>query len=90
MATHRLKTWPEPFQALWDGRKAAEFRRDDREPRYEVGDWLHLIEYDPERGYFLDRMIAARVTDIRRGGAFGIPEGYCMLSLGEATRYPPS
>jgi hypothetical protein len=94
MATHELKTWPEPFEAIWTGAKRAEFRKDDREPRYAVGDWLHLKEWNPhptmfrETGFYTGRMVAARITDIRRESFFGIPAGYAMLSLGEMTRYP--
>lgn len=94
MATHELKTWLEPFQALWEGRKTAEFRKDDREPRYEVGDWLHLEEWNPDpdnhwsHGYYTGRMVTAQITDVRRESAFGIPAGYAMLSLGEVTRHP--
>lgn len=55
MTTHSLKIWPEPFQAVLDGRKTAEFRRemndagDQIERMFEVGDALLLREYDPEQ-----------------------------------------
>jgi hypothetical protein len=94
MATHELKTWTEPFQALWEGRKTAEFRKDDREPRYEVGDWLHLKEWYAGgavgTGYYTGRMVTAQITDVRRESAFGIPAGFAMLSLYfvNATRKP--
>lgn len=45
MTTHELKTWPEPFAAMVDGRKAFEIRRDDR--NFAVGDALLLREYEP-------------------------------------------
>jgi hypothetical protein len=76
---HVLKTWCDPFQAVWDGHKLAEFRKDDRQ--FRVGDWLDLLEYDHVRSVHTGREIEAKVTDIRRGPAFGIPEGYAMLSL---------
>lgn len=47
--THELKCWPEPWQALADGTKTFEFRRDDR--GYMVGDVLDLALWDPGR-YF--------------------------------------
>lgn len=42
---HHLKTWPEPFQAVIDGRKRHEVRVDDR--GFAVGDVLTLKEWDP-------------------------------------------
>lgn len=43
--SHKLKTWPDYFQAVWEGRKKFDLRRDDRD--YQVGDMLLLREYDP-------------------------------------------
>ena len=85
---HILKCWPDPFQAVWDGRKLAEFRRDDR--GFEVGDILTLREWVPDiaasapmgEDRYTGRILARKITDIRRGGRFGIPDGYAMLSLG--------
>jgi hypothetical protein len=70
-----LKTWPEPFQAMWDGLKTAEFRRNDW--KFKLGDHLLLHEYDPDR-VFSGRMILFEVTHITTG--FGIPESHVMLS----------
>ena len=42
---HELKTWPEFFTAMWEGRKPFEVRENDRE--YGVGNTLYLREFDP-------------------------------------------
>lgn len=78
--THVLKTWPEPFQAVWDGRKTAEFRRNDR--GFREGDYVELLEYDPKSKYFSGRKIMARITHVVGGPSpFGIPDGFAMLSF---------
>lgn len=79
--THKLKTWPEVFQAVWDGLKTAEFRKDDR--GFKVGHWLQLNEYDPESGMPTGRGVETVITHIANDPRFGIPEGYVMLSFAQ-------
>lgn len=77
---HILKTDPEPFQALWDGRKTFEVRAED-DRRFAVGDRLQLREYDPTTNEYKRREIEATVAYILRGPAYGIPEGVVVMSL---------
>jgi hypothetical protein len=95
MATHEFRCWPDPFEAVANGHKRFEWRRDDREPRVEAGDYLHLREWEPpppsvplHLGLYTGRSISTRVTYTLRGPAFGMPEGYVVMSLGEVTVYP--
>jgi hypothetical protein len=46
-ATHELKTWPDFFQAIIDGRKNFEVRYDDR--GFQAGDRVVLREWDPNK-----------------------------------------
>ena len=83
---HNLKTWPEPFTAVWEGHKVHEVRNDDR--AFAAGDVLILEEYDPSpsrgnstpRG-LTGRAILATVTHKTPGGSFGLPVGVCVLSI---------
>jgi hypothetical protein len=79
MATHELKSWPSQFQAMWTGRKRAEFRRDDR--GYEVGDLLELREWDPDERRYTGFRLTARVTHLVRGPEFAVPAGFAVLSI---------
>lgn len=75
---HSLKIAPEPFEAVKRDLKTAEYRRDDREPRFEVGDVLLLREWTEDEGYTGRRTMRV-VTHVARGPF--IPDGYAMLSL---------
>jgi uncharacterized protein DUF3850 len=79
--THRLKTWPEFFAAVWSGRKTFECRKDDRPKGFKYGDLLHLMEFDPETKQETGRRITARVIYVLKGGQFGIETGYAVLGI---------
>jgi len=84
MRIHHLKTWPNPFTAMWKGDKTYEIRKNDRD--FGVGDLLVLQEYDPRdgshyRGQFTKRAILARVSYLTEGGKWGLPEGLCVMAL---------
>ena len=79
MKTHELKIWPSEFNAVKYDFKTAEFREEDRE--FEIGDDLLLQEYEPDKQEYTGRTVLVGITHIVPGGNFGIPEGYCMLSI---------
>lgn len=84
---HELKCQPEPFEALADGRKTHEFRKDDR--GFRVGDLLVLREWDPaeprlglaDEPHYTGRQIVCYITYISRGPEFNIPKGYVIMSV---------
>jgi hypothetical protein len=88
MRFHYIKTWPVFFKAILSGRKTFEIRWDDR--KYEEGDVLVLLEWDPERAA-KDPNPSAGYTgcDLRRRVACvllsaecsGLKDGFCAMGL---------
>lgn len=76
---HDLKTWPDPFRALVAGEKTFEVRWNDRD--YQVGDTLHLREFDPATGLYSGEVTDRRVTYILSGGQFGIEDGFVVMGV---------
>lgn len=77
---HNLKTWPEPFNAICNGHKTHEVRKNDR--GFKVGDILHLHEWDPQTQEYTGRWTNVRVNYISEGGTFGLPADLCVMSIG--------
>jgi len=75
---HDLKCWIDPFEEIRSGKKKFEYRLNDR--NYEVGDELHLNEWDPVLKKYTGRYVYKRVTSILQKG-FGLPDGYCIMSI---------
>lgn len=83
MRTHRLKTWPEFFEAIKSKAKTFEVRRDDR--GFMVGDLLELQEWDPSGlagcdGY-TSRVLKLEITYKLPGGKFGVSPDFCVLGF---------
>ena len=77
MKTHELKILPQYFQAVWDGIKTFEVRKDDRD--YQCGDILVLREWD---GKYTGSELDVEVTYILRNASrYGLADGYCIMSI---------
>jgi hypothetical protein len=79
MSAHELRTWPEPFQAVLDGTKRHEVRRDDRD--FKPGDEVGLHEYDPVTQCYTGRALRFRIGYLSRGPEWGMPKGLCVFTL---------
>jgi hypothetical protein len=75
---HTLKTWTEPFEFVWDGRKTYEIRKNDRD--FNVGDIVKLAEWDREKEEFTGRYIRGPIT-YPTSGAWGIPDELIVFSF---------
>lgn len=78
MTTHDLKTWPEFFHAVAEGRKTFEVRKNDR--GFQTGDLLVLRRFEPKKGIYTGELLSVRVAYVLSGN--GIEPGYVALGLG--------
>lgn len=75
---HDLKILPVYFQAVWDGRKTFELRKDDRD--YKTGDVLVLKEWS--EGKYTGSALCVKVTCVLRNcPEYGLKEGYCIMGI---------
>lgn len=79
---HRLKTWAPYFNAVIDGIKPFEVRRDDR--GFQRGDRVRLVETAERDGDWIPtgREAEYRITYVLPGGQFGIEPGHVVFGLG--------
>jgi hypothetical protein len=78
LVRHVLKCWPTEYVAMVNGTKTAEFRFNDR--GYKVGDLLLEREWDHRHLKYTGREALFVVTHVVEG-EWGIPAGYCMMSV---------
>ena len=83
---HDLKCWPDYFQAVLNGTKTFDLRKNDR--GYHVGDILLLHEWNPADGKYTDRFTRQKVTyilehspDFGCAATFGLIAGYVILAI---------
>lgn len=86
MHIHELKAWPETFEAILHGQTTADIRRDDRTPRFEVGNKVWYRQFDPKRGTYTGHeafYVIANVLRPGKGSPFtkALKSGYCVLIL---------
>ena len=81
MAEHVLKCNAEYYDAIADGRKNFEVRRDDR--GFQCGDVLILRPVDKYGIFIGSGSIRRRITYILTGGQFGIEPGYVVMGLAD-------
>lgn len=75
--THDLKVVPPYFDDVVSGRKKFEVRKNDRD--FRVNDYLVLREYIEDK--YTGNNVGAFVKYVLHGPAFGIEEGYVVMSI---------
>lgn len=76
MKIHELKTWPEYFEAVSNGSKTFEIRKNDRE--FSVGDTITLKEFDPKEDKYTGHTLEVIVTYMTD---FEQQPGYVILGI---------
>lgn len=76
---HELKTWPDAFDAMHDGRKLFEFRKHDRD--YRVGDQILSRRFDPTTKDYTGECDRFEVTFMLVAGQYGVPDGFCVMGV---------
>ena len=87
MRTHTLKTDPDVFQAVMDGRKTYEIRKNDR--GFCTGDTLILLETQHTGAamaagaplVYTGRELTMHVTHMVTGPIYGLKAGWSILSV---------
>jgi hypothetical protein len=80
MTTHHLKVWSEYMDDLINGSKTFELRFNDR--NFQVGDLLHLREFDRDQAQYLKRELLVKISYILDGSAFdAIKKGFVVMAI---------
>ena len=75
---HHLKTWPKYFEAIWDNKKRFEVRKtEDR--TFEEGQFIRLLEWDPDTEVYTGRWIDTKVTYVTDVSDFALFPGTCCV-----------
>jgi ASC-1-like (ASCH) protein len=77
---HDLKCWPQFFSLIEVGLKTFEVRKDDRKPRFEIGDTLLLREWDPSNNRYTGSEVVRVVTYVLRDSRF-MPDGTVVMAI---------
>lgn len=87
MEQHELKIWPQFFQAIIDGRKTFEVRKNDR--NFREGDQLFLREYAPDPKMYTGREMLVHVTYLTELPCMPGFVGMSILLVGGTYEYDP-
>lgn len=82
---HTLKSWPKFFDAIGQGERVHELRRNDRD--FEIGDVCELLEYDPALDKYSGRALSVVITSITSAAKpcavseIALHSDFCILSI---------
>lgn len=78
---HAIKVWSVFYEAIKNGSKTFEIRKNDR--GYLPGDYLQLMEYDNRKQSLTGAEMFKEVPYIIYGPDWGLPADMCVMSIRE-------
>jgi ribosomal protein S17 len=81
---HELKTWIDPFRAIWRGAKKFEVRKWDRD--FNEGDTVVLKEFRNHDKSFTGRYVQGTITYTVVPGEWGLPKDVGVFGFIEWAR----
>lgn len=83
---HALKTHPEYFAEIAEGKKTFELRKMDRP--FKIGDSIHLQEWNPETETYTGEELKFNIGYILKDAEkMGLKKGYCIIGLEDHVEY---
>jgi hypothetical protein len=88
-STHHLKSWPQYFGPIKEGRRTHELRRNDR--NFKVGDFIVLEEFDPVAQKYTGENCEVEITSITSASqpcaisSEALDPAFCILSIRRIT-----
>jgi len=79
MKIHELKCWQVYYEALENGSKTFEYRKNDR--NFQVGDMLSITLFDPAKNTLFKNHILYFIITYILQGVMNLPNGYCILGI---------
>ena len=76
---HELKVWIDYYKDIENGSKKFELRFNDR--NFQVGDTLHLREYNHIDNYYTGKDVTKEVGYILDDTKFGLKDGWIVMGL---------
>jgi uncharacterized protein YqfB (UPF0267 family) len=75
---HKLKIWPQFFEAILSGEKTFEVRSNDRD--FQQGEFLQLREFDKTKQSFTGRTLLRRVNYVAKN-LHGVDPNFVVMSI---------
>jgi hypothetical protein len=82
---HHLKSWPQYFRPIKEGKRTHELRRNDR--NFEVGDFILLEEFDPVTQKYTGDRCKVEITSMTSTSqpcamsSEALDPAFCILSI---------